>query len=93
VARNIAENLARLEVPTVLLTAVGDDVEGERVLIGCKDGGVDVSHVRREMGTHTATYLALLKPDGELHAAITDFEVIAYVDSGICREALFERTR
>lgn len=93
VARNIAENLARLEVPTVLLAAVGDDVEGERVLNGCEDGGIDVSHVRREMGTRTATYLALLNPDGELHAAITDFEVIAYVDSEYLRghESLFEQ--
>jgi pseudouridine kinase len=86
VARNIAENLARLEVETVLLTAVGDDSEGRRVLENCQTNGIDCSHVRVLEGARTGSYLALLKPDGDLDVAIGDFEIIEQVDSDYLRE-------
>lgn len=80
VARNIAENLARLEVSVMLLTAIGDDRSGVRVVEQCEANGVDCTHVRRVEGARTGTYLALLKPDGELMMAISDFEIMNYVD-------------
>jgi pseudouridine kinase len=80
VARNIAENLARLEVPVVLLSAIGDDRGGVRVVEQCEANGVDCTHVRRVAGARTGTYLALLKPDGDLHVAISDYSVMDYVD-------------
>lgn len=85
VARNIAENLARLEVNTMLLSAVGDDVEGWRVIEYCEDNGIDCEHVQIIKGERTGTYLALLKPDGELMTAIGDFEIMSAVDSEYLR--------
>lgn len=85
VARNIAENLARLEVQTVLLTALGDDIEGRRVLDYCTAQGIDCSHVKIVPGGRTGTYLALLKPDGDLDVAISDFEIIEAIDSDYLR--------
>lgn len=91
VARNIAENLARLEVPAVMLTAVGDDAEGDRVLLASTAAGIDCSYARRVPGGRTGTYMALLKPDGELHVAISDFSIMGQVDSDYLleHEALF----
>jgi pseudouridine kinase len=86
VARNIAENLARLEIDTVLLTAVGNDVEGKRVLENCEANGIDCTHVRVIEGARTGTYLALLTADGDLDVAIGDFDIMAYVDSDYLRE-------
>jgi pseudouridine kinase len=86
VARNIAENLARLEVDTVLLTAVGNDVEGKRVLENCEANGIDCTHVRVIDGARTGTYLALLNTGGDLDVAIGDFEIMEYVDSDYLRE-------
>lgn len=80
VARNIAENLARLEVETVLLTAVGDDPEGDRVLDHCEDKGIDCSHARIVANARTGTYMALLDPEGDLQVAIGDFAVMEAVD-------------
>lgn len=80
VARNIAENLARLEIPTVLLTAVGDDVEGRRVLEHNQARGIDCTSVRVVSGARTSTYLALLKPDGDVMVAISDFDIMQWVD-------------
>src|SRR4051812_18050021 len=39
-ARNIAENLARLDVPTRLLTAVGDDETGRQIVRYTRAAGV-----------------------------------------------------
>ncbi len=86
VARNVAENLARLEVPTVLLTALGDDVEGERVREQCEANGIDCSHVLVVEGQRTGTYLELLKADGEVERAVGDFEIMEAVDSAYLRE-------
>jgi len=92
VARNIAENLARLEIPSLLLTAVGDDTQGERVIRRTEKGGVDCSHVLSVPDERTGTYMALLKPNGELHVAVSDFEIIRYVSPDYLREheSLFE---
>ncbi|RMG81326.1 MAG: ribokinase [Chloroflexi bacterium] len=81
VARNIAENLARLEVETVLLTALGADLEGERVLQVCRDAGINCDYVRRVEGVQTGVYMALMKADGELEVALSDFEVMKAVDA------------
>ncbi len=85
VARNIAENLARLEVETILLTAVGDDPEGRHVLQHCEANGVNCQHARVVAGARTGTYLALLKPGGDLLVAISDFDVMHAVDSDYLR--------
>jgi pseudouridine kinase len=92
VARNIAENLARLEAPVVLLTAVGKDAAGRRVVRACERVGIDCQYVRQIETGRTGTYMAILKQDGQLHLAISDFEVIESVDSDylIEHEKLFE---
>jgi pseudouridine kinase len=92
VARNIAENLARLEAPVVLLTAVGKDAAGRRVVRACERLGIDCQYVRQIENGRTGTYMAILKQDGQLHLAISDFEVIESVDSDylIEHEKLFE---
>ena len=85
VARNIAENLARLEVQTVLLTALGDDVEGRRVINHCETEGINCSSVKTVEDGRTGTYVALLRPDGDLNVAISDFEIMEAIDSDYIR--------
>ncbi|MGW7692527.1 PfkB family carbohydrate kinase [Streptomyces asiaticus] len=71
VARNIAENLARLGTPTHLIAAVGQDAAGERLLSDTQAAGVRIEHVHR--GPHpTGTYTAVLNADGDLVVAIAD---------------------
>ncbi|MFI0816643.1 PfkB family carbohydrate kinase [Streptomyces sp. NPDC021098] len=71
VARNVAENLARLGTPTHLIAAVGQDPAGERLLSETQATGVRVDHVHRG-GHPTGTYTAVLDADGELAVAIAD---------------------
>lgn len=95
VARNIAENLARLEVPITLLTAVGDDFAGDYILEVCEDAGIDCESVRQIPDAQSGTYLALLKPDGHLHTAISAFDIMQSVDTDYLleHEALFEQAQ
>lgn len=81
VARNIAENLARLEVEVILLSAVGDDTYGLRVLDECRAAGMDCSHVRILPNKRTGTYMAFLKPNGEMEVSISDFEIMDALDA------------
>ncbi len=93
VARNIAENLARLGIQTALLSAVAPDVNGKRVLKLCRDNGIRCQRVRVVEGGRTGTYVALLKSDEELLVAISDFEIMKAVDETYLRthERLFAR--
>jgi pseudouridine kinase len=74
VGRNIAENLARLGTPTMLVTAIGIDALGEDLLVGTAAAGVDVSPVIRR-GT-TGTYTAVLDEAGELAVAVADMAAV-----------------
>ena len=71
VARNIAENLARLGTRTHLVAAIGSDGLGEQVLAATSGAGVHVEHVRRTAGA-TGTYTAVLDASGELVVAVAD---------------------
>jgi pseudouridine kinase len=71
VARNIAANLAHLDVRTALISAVGSDEAGRRILDVTRETGVDVAMVKRVEGA-SGSYLAVLDDRGELIAAISD---------------------
>ena len=76
VGRNIAECLARLDNHPVLLTAVGDDREGELCMEECRrlNIGVDGSVVRVK-GHRTSTYLAVMNESGDLFTTIADMVI------------------
>ncbi len=75
VARNIAENLARLGEQVVLLSAVGDDGSGRRIRNQALECGIDMSHVVVSGDYHTAAYLAVLDEHGELLMSIDDMVI------------------
>ncbi|WP_162909997.1 carbohydrate kinase family protein [Aggregatilinea lenta] len=93
VARNIAENLARLEVPTVLLSAVGDDHSGEILLKRTQDTGVDTSYVLRLPDKPTGSYLALVDSDGQLIVSLSDYDIVSAISSSylLQQRELFEQ--
>lgn len=70
VARNVAENLARLGVPTALISAVGRDTLGDWLLRETEAAGVDIRAVLRTPDVATGTYTAVLDDRGELLVAV-----------------------
>ena len=85
VGRNIAENLARLGRPTVLVAAVGDDPAGDTVVQRTSAAGVECRHL--VVSPHpTGTYAAVLDESGDLHIAVADMRAtdeLAVSDLGI----------
>src|SRR4051812_11467347 len=75
VARNIAENLARLRAPVRLISRVGRDSGGDSFLINLKFLGLPTATVSRSEILPTATYTALLDPRGEMWVALADMDI------------------
>ena len=72
VARNIAENLARLNLPTALLTALGDDGAGRALRDHAENAGIDMRGSLNLADTATGTYTAILDERGEMVVALAD---------------------
>ncbi len=77
VARNIAENLARLGRHTALLAAVARDPFGHQIVKHTGSAGVDVSQVLFCREGRTGSYLALSDGQGNLAAGVDDTAIIA----------------
>jgi pseudouridine kinase len=76
VARNVAENLARLGVPAALLSVVGVDENGVALLEHGKRAGIDVSLMIRDSNYVTPEYGAVLTPHGDLAIGVADMDAI-----------------
>ncbi len=80
-ARNIAENLARLDVATTLLSAVSVDGAGRRVIRWMRKVGVDCRHVRVVPEGRTANFVSLINEHGEPTMTIYDTSIMENIDS------------
>ena len=80
VGRNIAENLAMLDMDTKLISLVGDDSSGRDLLDYCKRRGIDVSNVEIVEGKSTSTYLSILGMDMDMEVAISHMDIMDGMD-------------
>lgn len=75
VGRNIAHNASLMGLEVRLLTAYGDDLNGERVAASCSELGIDLSNALRVPGGTTSTYLYLTDHTGEMALAVSDMAI------------------
>ncbi len=80
VSRNIAENLARMEINTKFISVLGDDEMGLQMISHAKDIGYDVSESLILENNRTPTYLAVLNENGEMVSGINDMTNINKLD-------------
>lgn len=76
VGRNIAHTLALLNVPVTLLSAVGDDGEGIRILEETGKAGVRMGQIIISGEHPTGIYLAILDEKGEMEVAVSDMKIL-----------------
>ena len=76
VTRNILENLARQGVPVALLSAVGDDLYGEKIVRDSKLAGIDMSHLLQKQGAVSSSYIAILDEKGDMLLGMSDMRII-----------------
>jgi pseudouridine kinase len=81
VARNVAENLARLGLDARLISAVGSDHNGEVLLRLCRAAGIDMQYVHEIASMPTSTYLSVLDESGDMQVAIADMSIIDHLTS------------
>jgi len=79
VARNIAENLARLGTPCALLTAVGMDSAGDALRNHAEGAGIDMTGSLKLPGAATGTYTAVLDGAGEMVVALADMALYDHI--------------
>ena len=72
VARNIAENLARMGAATALITAVGNDSSGRALLAQLDVLGIDTRGALTLDDAGSGTYTAVLDHDGQMVVALAD---------------------
>ena len=88
VGRNIAENLVRLGVPTTLISVVGEDVNGRRLLEEANRVGLDTRHVGVLPGEATANYLSVLDDQGDMLVAINQMGICDRMTTQIIDEKM-----
>ena len=76
VGRNIAENLARLGQPTRLLSVVGDDLYGRRILEEAAAIGLDMRDSIILRDRPTSTYLCIMDETRDMAVAINHMDSI-----------------
>jgi pseudouridine kinase len=75
VGRNIAENLVHLGVDTKLISAIGDDLYGKKILDHANAIGLDMKNSLVLGRRPTSTYLAILDESGDMNAAISQMDI------------------
>lgn len=75
VGRNIAHNLTLLGTDVRMLTALGNDINGQRIAASCGELGIDISHALQLSDANTSTYLFLAGPDGDMALAVSDMAI------------------
>ncbi|MBX2830707.1 MAG: carbohydrate kinase family protein [Rhodospirillales bacterium] len=79
VARNIAVHLRLLGNNVAMLSAVGDDGDGEYVIAALSELGIDTRRMMKLEDKHTAGYTAVLDETGELALGMMDAEVYDFL--------------
>ena len=75
VGRNIAHNLSLLGTDVRVLTACGDDLNGQRLCAASTAAGIDMSHILKLRDDRTSTYLYITGPDGDMALAVSDMTI------------------
>jgi pseudouridine kinase len=88
VARNVAENLARLGSSTRLFSVVGLDALGQSLLAHTVAAGVDVSGIQALAGASTSTYLSLHNPEGDMLLAVNDMALLNQLTPALLQSQL-----
>ena len=75
VGRNIAHNMALLGLDVRLITALGDDLNAQKITTSCIELGIDLAPSLQVPGGTTSTYLFLTDEKGDMALAVSDMEI------------------
>ena len=76
VMRNIAENCARLGVEVILLSSVGNDAFGDRIVKASEEAGIRMDRVLVRDDCPTSCYMAFMDESGDMLVAANDMRIM-----------------
>lgn len=79
VGRNIAENLAYLDVHVQLISAIGADLYGDQIMENCQSIGIDTALMKRFSDYRTSVYMQVMSDSGQLEMAISDMDIMKHM--------------
>lgn len=79
VGRNIAENIARMGAEVKLITVLGNDPYGKKLMADCNDAGIDMSATTVFEDASTSTYLSILNEECDMDVAIAHMDLFEKV--------------
>lgn len=85
-ARNVADNLARLGVEAVLLSALGTGGSGQRILSSAIEVGINTDYLIFSNEYLSAAYLAILDETGNLVMSIDDMGILSCLTPKVIRQ-------
>lgn len=80
VARNISENLTRLGINNILISAFSKDEFSKLILADCLEKNIDVSHSLKGLPDPSSTYLCINDNDGDMALAISHMDIHQSLD-------------
>lgn len=75
VGRNIAENLCRMGIKTSLISTLGDDIYGKKVLEEARAIGLNMQDSLILPNEATSSYLSILDETGDMSVAISSMDI------------------
>jgi pseudouridine kinase len=86
VARNVADNLARLGVRSVLLSAIGAGGSGKRILSNAVEVGINTDYMIVTPDYRTSAYIALLDEKGNMAMSVDDMQILTCITPQLIRQ-------
>ncbi len=86
VGRNIGENLVRLGINTKLISILGDDIYGSKILEESAKIGLDMNDSMIINDEDTSIYLAVLDEDNDMYIAINSMDILEKMTVGFINE-------
>ena len=86
VARNVAHNLVKLNVPINLIGAVGNDSFGEIILNEMNNLDIETGHIKISKHFQTGVYLAILNEIRDMYVSISDMQIMEEIDTVFLEE-------
>ncbi len=75
VGRNIAHNMTLLGLKVKLITAIGDDDNGKKIIDSCNELGIDIEGYCKCPDDATSSYLFIANNNGDMSVAISDMNI------------------
>ncbi len=85
-ARNVAHNLVKLNVPINLIGAVGNDSFGEIILNEMNNLDIETDHIKISKHFQTGVYLAILNEIRDMYVSISDMQIMEEIDTVFLEE-------